>query len=199
MKPVRLVVLLSGGGRTLENFLARIDQGKLDVEIVAVVSSRRKVRGVRLARERGIPVEVFPRNKFSSIAEHNAAINAWLAPHRPEIIALAGYLCFYIPPADFQGPVVNIHPALLPKFGGQGFFGDRVHQAVLEAGETQSGCTAHHVNDEYDAGGIIARVTVPVHQDDDAHTLAARVFTAECDLYPRVLQEMACEIRQTRE
>jgi len=194
MSRARVAVLLSGSGRTLENFFAALDDGRLDVEIVAVVSSRRGVGGVRIARDRGVPVEVFPRKAFGSVAEHNAAINAWLASFRPQIISLAGYLCFYIPPADFTGPVINIHPALLPRYGGQGYYGDKVHAAVLAAEDTESGCTVHHVSDEYDAGGIIAQEKVPVLPGDDVPALARRVFAAECRLYPRVLQDLARQV-----
>ncbi|HPF71476.1 MAG TPA: phosphoribosylglycinamide formyltransferase [Candidatus Krumholzibacteria bacterium] len=193
--PVRLAVLLSGSGRTLENFLARVADGTLPVRIAAVVSSRGDVRGVEVAREAGLPCAVFRRRDHADAAAHSAAINAWLAPHRPEIIALAGYLCFYMPPQGFTGPVVNIHPALLPKFGGQGMYGDRVHEAVIAAGETESGCTVHRVSDRYDEGAILAQARVPVEPGDDAHRLADRVFAAECALYPRVLAELAAKLR----
>ena len=190
----RVPVLLSGSGRTLENFLARIEADALPLEICAVVSSRADVRGVEIARGAGLPVAVFRRKDHASVAEHNAAINAWLAPFRPQIIALAGYLCFYMPPEGFSGPVVNIHPALLPRHGGKGFFGDRVHQAVLAAGESESGCTVHMVSDRYDEGRILEQARVPVLPGDDVHTLADRVFAAECELYPRVLARLAAEL-----
>ncbi len=193
--PVRCAVLLSGGGRTLENFFHRIDSGELPLDIVAVVSSRKNVRGVEISQERGLPVGIFPRRKFEDIAAHNQAINTWLASHRPEMIALAGYLCFYIQPAGFGGPVVNIHPALLPKFGGRGYFGQRVHRAVLESGDHYSGCTVHLVDDQYDTGRILEQQEVPVLPGDDVHSLADRVFAAECELYPRVLTRLAQEIR----
>jgi formyltetrahydrofolate-dependent phosphoribosylglycinamide formyltransferase len=192
---VRVAVLLSGSGRTLENFLAQIAAGGLPLRIVAVVSSRGDVRGVEVARGAGLPCAIFRRRDFADAAAHSAAINAWLEPHRPQIIALAGYLCFYVPPAAFTGPVVNIHPALLPKFGGQGMYGDRVHRAVLAAGETESGCTVHLVSDRYDEGRILAQQRVPVLPDDDEHALAARVFAAECELYPRVLTDLARGLR----
>ncbi|PID80681.1 phosphoribosylglycinamide formyltransferase [bacterium DOLZORAL124_64_63] len=194
MSPARVAVLLSGSGRTLANFFAEMDAGRLAVQIVAVVSSRHQARGVRIARERGVPVAVFSRRDHGSVAEHNTAINAWLAPFRPQIISLAGYLCFYIPPADFSGPVVNIHPALLPRHGGRGYYGDKVHAAVLAAGDKESGCTVHHVSDRYDAGGIIAQQRVPVLAGDDVDSLARRVFAAECRLYPRVLGELARQV-----
>ncbi|MCP4571894.1 MAG: phosphoribosylglycinamide formyltransferase [bacterium] len=192
---VRAAVLLSGSGRTLENFLARMEAGELPLEIVAVVSSRSDVRGVDIARSADLPCGVFRRKDHPDTAAHNAALNAWLAPHRPELIVLAGYLCFYTPSEDFAGPVVNIHPALLPKYGGKGMYGHHVHEAVLAAGEKQSGCTVHLVNDRYDEGRILGQQKVPVLIGDQVDDLAARVFAAECELYPRVLARLAAELR----
>ena len=194
----RVAVLLSGSGRTLANFLEGIRAGELPVEIVAVVSSRGDVRGVDIAREAGIPLAVHRRKDHPDTASHNAAINAWLAPHRPEMIVLAGYLCFYHRPEGFDGPILNIHPALLPDHGGQGMYGDRVHASVLAAGDTWSGCTVHHVTDVYDGGSIVAQERVLVFPDDDVHTLADRVFASECELYPRVVGEFAQVIMSAR-
>lgn len=193
-KEVKAAILLSGSGRTLENFLAKKAAGELAVDISAVVSSRSDVRGVEVANNHGIACGIFRRKDFDSIPAHNAAINAWLEPHRPRIMILAGYLCFYMQPEWFTGPVVNIHPALLPKYGGQGFYGDRVHRAVLAAGDTQSGCTVHLVDDEYDHGRILGQKKVPVLPGDDVASLAERVFAAECELYPRMLSLLAADL-----
>ncbi len=106
------------------------------------------------------------------------------------MIVLAGYLCYYIKSEDFSGPVVNIHPALLPKYGGQGYYGDRVHQAVLAAGDTETGCTVHLVDEVYDNGRILGQRIVPVLPGDDVSILATRVFAAECELYPEVLARL---------
>ncbi|MCP4292825.1 MAG: phosphoribosylglycinamide formyltransferase [bacterium] len=191
MNKVRCAVFLSGSGRTLQNFFQKIDSGELPVEIVAVVSSRKKVRGVQIGKKRQIPVEIFPRREFANIEQHNGAISQWLEKYNPQIIVLAGYLCFFQQPEWFSGPVVNIHPALLPKFGGKGFYGHKVHQAVLEAGEKESGCTVHLVDDQYDTGRILAQQAVPVLPDDCPDSLASRVFEAESQLYPKVLKELA--------
>lgn len=193
-RPVPVAVLLSGSGRTLENFLERIAAGKLPLEIQAVVSSRDDARGVDIAREAGIPCEVFRRKAFDSVAAHNTAINAWLGKYKVKMIVLAGYLCFFIPPETFDGPVVNIHPALLPKYGGKGMWGHHVHEAVLAAGDPESGCTVHLVNERYDEGRILGQQRVPVLPGDDADTLAARIFAAECELYPRALSELASDL-----
>lgn len=194
MRPVETAVLLSGSGRTLANFLERIAAGQLPLRIVAVVSSRGDVKGVEVAREAGLPVGVFRRKDHPDTAAHNAAINAFLLPHGPRLIALCGYLCLYEPSAGFTGPVVNIHPALLPKHGGQGMYGDKVHQAVLAAGDTESGCTVHLVDDRYDSGRILAQRRVPVLASDDVGSLSARVFAAECELYPAVLADLARDL-----
>lgn len=192
--PVEAAVLLSGSGRTLENLLDRIAAGTLPLRLVAVVASRPGVRGLEVAAAHGLPAAVFRRKDYDSPAAHNAAINAWLAPFAPRLLVLAGYLSLYSPPDGFTGPVVNIHPALLPKYGGQGFYGDRVHAAVLAAGETESGCTVHLVNERYDQGRILGQRRVPVLPGDDVHALADRVFAAECELYPEVLARLAAEM-----
>lgn len=194
----RLAVLLSGSGRTLENFLAWRARGDLAVDIVGVVSSRGDVRGVSVARDAGLPVAVLRRRDYLTDAALDQAIADWLAPLRPEIIALAGYLRLFVRPAWFDGPIVNIHPALLPRHGGRGMYGDRVHAAVLAAGDRESGCTVHHVDEAYDRGAVIAQRRVPVLPDDDIATLAARVFAAECELYPRVLAELARALKEKR-
>ena len=192
---VRMAVLLSGSGRTLENFLAKIATDSLPLEIVAVVSSRGDVGGVAVAEKAGLPCGVFRRRDYPTVNAHNAALNAWLEPFAPEMVVLAGYLCFYVPRDGFEGPVVNIHPALLPKYGGQGYYGDRVHRAVLAARDKESGCTVHLVDDQYDTGAILGQRRVPVLPDDDIHSLAARVFAAECELYPAVLSALARDMR----
>jgi len=192
---IKAAVLLSGSGRTLENFLEKIATGNLPLEIVAVVSSRGDVRGVEVARSAGLPCEVFRRKDHASVEAHNTAINAWLQPYDADVIVLAGYLCFYMPPVGFAGPVTNIHPALLPLYGGKGFYGARVHRAVLESGDSETGCTVHLVDDQYDHGQILGQQRVPVEPGDDVSDLAARVFAAECDLYPRVLAKLADRLR----
>lgn len=187
----KAAVLLSGSGRTLANLLAKIAAGELDLEIAAVVASRPGVRGLEIAHEHGIATAVFRRKDFESIKEHNGAINGWLESFGVQMVILAGYLCFYIQPEGFAGPVVNIHPALLPRYGGKGFYGDKVHEAVLAAGDRETGCTVHLVDDQYDHGRILGQQRVPVLPGDDVHALAGRVFAAECELYPRVLAELA--------
>ncbi len=191
--PVNTVVLLSGGGRTLENLIEKVSSESLPININAVVSSREDVRGLEIAETANIDTNVFQRKKYPSVAEHNKALNKWISPYEPELILLAGYLCFYHLPEWFNGIALNIHPALLPKYGGKGFYGDRVHRAVLDNNDAVTGCTVHHVTDEYDAGSIVSQWKVPVLPGDDIDTLAARVFDAECKLYPEAIRKVIAD------
>jgi len=181
--PRRLAVLLSGSGRTLENLLDRIAAGRLAATVAIVVASRPEVRGVDIARRAGLPVEVLPREDRSTAA-WSAAIFAACRSASAELVVMAGFLHLLEIPADFAGRVINIHPSLLPAFGGKGFHGEHVHRAVLERGCTVSGCTVHLVDDQYDHGRILLQATVPVLPDDTVSSLAARVFAAECDALP---------------
>ena len=182
----RLAVLLSGSGRTLENLLAAIERGELDANIVAVVSSKPGVRGIEIAETNGIPVTVIQRKGYETDASFTNAILEWLAPHQPNLIVHAGFLRkLHLPPA-WEGRMINIHPSLIPESGamGKGFWGDRVHAAVIASGAKWSGATVHLVDNEYDHGPVVAKTIVPVMPDDTTETLAARVFAAECRLYP---------------
>jgi formyltetrahydrofolate-dependent phosphoribosylglycinamide formyltransferase len=190
-KMPRLAVLLSGTGRTLENLLRAIEGGVLAAEIVVVAGSVEGVRGLEIARAAGIPAHVVRRRDFGHDLGFSEAVYATIAPYRPHLIVLAGFLRRLVIPPVWEGRILNIHPALLPEStaAGRGFFGERVHAAVLASGATESGATVHIVDDEYDAGPVVARTTVPVLPGDDAETLAARVFAAECELYPRAIAE----------
>ena len=181
--PRRLAVLLSGSGRTLENLLDRIAAGSLAATVAVVVSSRPDVRGVDIARRAGIPVASLPREGRTT-AEWSEAIFAACRGASPDLVVMAGFLHLLAIPADFAGRVINIHPSLLPAFGGKGFHGEHVHRAVLERGCTVSGCTVHLVDDQYDHGRILLQATVPVLPDDTVSSLAARGCAAECDALP---------------
>jgi phosphoribosylglycinamide formyltransferase-1 len=188
-RPCRLVVLLSGSGRTLQNLLDRIADGRLHAVVVAVVSSRMDVRGVTIAQRAGIPVHVLPP-QGRPLAAWSADVFTVCRDARPDLVVMAGFLHLLEIPADFTGRVVNIHPSLLPAFGGRGFHGMHVHRAVLARGCTVSGCTVHLVDAEYDHGRILLQTVVPVLPDDTADSLAARVFAAECDALPEALTRL---------
>lgn len=190
--PVRLAVLVSGSGRTLANLLERIATGRLAARVAAVVSSRADVRGVAIATRAGVPVTVLPpagRPRDTWSAEIFTACRAAKA----DLVVMAGFLHLVEIPDAFLGRVINIHPSLLPAFGGRGFHGHHVHAAVLARGCTVSGCTVHLVDDDYDHGRILAQCAVPVLPDDTVDSLAARVFAAECELLPAVIARMAAD------
>lgn len=194
MRRLRLVVLLSGGGRTLLNLLDAIDAGRLDAEIPLVVSSLRSAAGVTRSLARGLRVEILRPRDFDDVAAFAAAQTELIESARPDLVIMAGYLVHYPVPTSLRGRILNIHPSLLPAHGGQGMFGDRVHAAVLAAGEQESGCTVHVVDDEYDQGPVLAQARVPVLADDTVETLAARVFQAECSTYPEAIARYALDL-----
>ena len=172
--------MLSGSGRTLVNLCASIGRSELDAEIAVVIASR-ECLGAERARERGFATLVMP----GVIAQ--APLLAALCAHRVDWVILAGYLKKVDIPPVYRGRVVNIHPALLPDFGGPGMYGDRVHAAVLAAGVAHTGCTVHLCDNEYDQGSIVLQRTCPVLPGDEPHTLAARVFQEEIRAYPEAL------------
>lgn len=188
---LRLAVLLSGTGRTLENLLGAIKRGELPARVETVISTRRRVRGNEVAAGAGLPLHVIPRRRFESVEAFSREVWLTLERYPVDLIVLAGFLSKLTIPPRYAGRIINIHPSLLPLFGGQGFYGGRVHQAVLEAGMKVSGCTVHFVDEQYDAGPIILQRCVPVEADDTPETLGARVFAEECRLYPEAIRLIA--------
>lgn len=188
MKHLRLAVLLSGGGRTLENIFTHIAEGKLDAEVVVVGSSRKDALGLERARNHGVPSFVVPSRKFRQTAAFSRAICEELARHEFDLLLLAGFMCLLELPPDLKGRAMNIHPALIPLFCGKGYYGRFVHEAVLRSGVKVSGCTVHFVDNVYDHGPIIVQKTVRVLDDDTPESLAARVFEKECEAYPEAIR-----------
>ena len=185
---LRIAVLLSGTGRSLANLQQEIAAGRLRADITVVVSSKPEAYGLERAKAHGLDAVAVPRREHADLEAFNAAINAVLVPYDVDLVVLAGFLSLYQPLPALAGRVMNIHPALLPAFGGKGFYGDRVHQAVLDSGVKVSGCTVHFADSQYDHGPIILQTAVPVFDDDTVPSLAARVFAAECEAYPRAIQ-----------
>lgn len=196
-----LAVLISGGGRTLANLIERSRDGSLPANVGVVISSRADAGGLQIARDAGIPAEAIVRKGFASDTAYSEAIFAAVDPYQPALMILAGFLRKIVVPPEWEGRILNIHPALLPECSyaaGRGFYGDFVHQAVLDRGETVSGATVHLVDNGYDTGPVYMRQTVPVLPDDDAHSLADRVFEAETALYPRAIEAYLREIELRR-
>lgn len=191
-RPWRLGVLLSGSGRTLANLLATIAAGELDAEVVCVASSRAGVRGIEICREAGIPAMTVTRQQHPEPADHSRAILDAVAPFAPDLLILAGYLRQVAVPPEWEGRMLNIHPALLPQAAayaaGRGRYGIHVHASVLAHGDAVSGATVHVVTADYDEGPPILQREVPVLPGDTPETLAARVFAVECELYPEAIR-----------
>ena len=184
MTPVRVAVLASGGGTNLQALLDACGPGT-PARVTRVVSNKSDAGALARARHAGVPTAV--------VRDPADAAELLAALADADLVVLAGYLKLVPAPvvARFQGRLINIHPALLPAFGGPGMYGRRVHEAVLASGATESGATVHFVDAQYDRGPIIAQRTVPVRPDDTPETLAARVLTAEHELLPQVVMELA--------
>jgi formyltetrahydrofolate-dependent phosphoribosylglycinamide formyltransferase len=187
----RIAVLASGGGSNLQAILDHFDRlGEQRAGRVVVVASNRSDAGVlERAARRDIPTATLATDRRPDGAD----LSTLLSEHDVDLLVLAGYLKL-VPPdvvARFAGRIVNIHPSLLPAFGGEGMYGQRVHRAVIESGARVTGVTVHFVDDVYDRGRIIAQWPVPVFGSDDAHTLAARVLRVEHIVYPRVVDAVA--------
>ena len=188
---MRLAVLVSGGGTTLQNLLDRCADGRLPAEIVLVVASRADAFALERARKVGIEAVVVDRQASGSLEEFSRRIFEYCRRANADLVCLAGFLQLVQVPVDYLGRVMNIHPALIPAFCGKGYYGHRVHEAVLASGAKVSGCTVHFADNEYDHGPIIVQRTVPVLDDDTAETLAQRVFVEECEAYPEAIRLFA--------
>ena len=188
--PLRLGVLLSGGGRTLLNILDEVRAGRLAAEVAVVIASR-QCKGAERAAAAGLDVRVVPYKLMPDPAKYSSALTGILDEAGVELVCLAGFLSMWTIPDRYLGRVINIHPALLPSFGGKGMFGHHVHEAVLKRGCKVSGCTVHFVTNEYDAGPIILQKCVPVRDSDSPDDLADRVFEKECEAYPEAIRLLA--------
>ena len=188
----RLAVFISGGGTGLQAIIDASARGDLSADVAWVVASTKKAYGLERAAKAGIESFVFRPKKYPSREAAAEDLLDQLKQRRIDYIALAGYL--RLVPLNivraFRRQVLNIHPALLPKYGGKGMYGHFVHEAVLASGDIESGATVHLVDEIYDNGSILEQVRVPVQNDDTPDTLAARVLIEEHKLYPRVIDNL---------
>jgi len=189
-EPLSLGVLLSGGGRTLMNILAEIEAGRLDARVAVVIASR-QCKGIQRSRDAGLDVQLVPYKEMPDIPTYSARIAEILDAAAAKLVIQAGFMSLWEIPPPYEGRVMNIHPALLPGFGGRGMYGHHVHEAVLAAGCKVSGCTVHFVTNEYDAGPIIVQRAVRIAEGDTTDELAARVFEQECVAYPEAIRLFA--------
>jgi formyltetrahydrofolate-dependent phosphoribosylglycinamide formyltransferase len=187
----RIAVLLSGEGTSLENLLERIERGEVPGRVVVVLSSKTGAGGLARAERRGIPAVAVPRKQFRDGKAFNDALHAELERYDPELVLLLGFLSPFELRGRYEGRALNVHPALIPAFSGKGFYGRRVHEAVLAAGAKLSGATVHFVDEEYDHGPIVLQRSVPVLDDDTPETLAARVQAVERELLPEAVRLFA--------
>ncbi len=191
---VRLGVLISGSGRTLQNLIDQIGDGQLRcAQIAIVISSLSKALGVERARKVRLPVVIIRKKDFPNLDAFSRQIVQTLDEHGVDLVVQAGFACYWKLPDRYLGRAMNIHPALLPRFGGKGFYGHHVHEAVLAAGCKVSGCTVHFVDNEYDHGPIIVQRCVPILEDDTPETLADRVFEQELIAYPEAIRLFAAD------
>ena len=191
MQPIRLAVLLSGGGTTLQNLYDAATAGKLPARVELVISSNADAFGLQRAKAINVPSAVIPRKEAGSLEAFSSRIFDACRKAKVDLVVLGGFMQLIQVPDDFLGRVMNIHPALIPAFCGKGYYGHRVHEAVLAYGAKISGCTVHCADNEYDHGPIILQRTVPVLEDDTPDTLAARVFEQECIAYPEAIRLFA--------
>jgi phosphoribosylglycinamide formyltransferase 1 len=188
---LRIGVLLSGEGTTFESLCEAIDAGKVPADVVLVVASKEKAGGLSRAERRGIAAVAIPRKSHPDVGAFNDRIHRALAQHGVDFVACLGFLSPFELRGRYDGRAINTHPALIPAFCGKGFYGQRVHEAVLASGVKVSGPTVHFCDDHYDTGPIILQEAVPVLDDDTVESLAARVQAVERRLVPEAIRLFA--------
>lgn len=194
----KIAVFVSGGGRSLENLNEKIQAGALDCEIALVVSNSPKAFALQRAERLGIEHVVVDAEKKLSPAEFSRAAFDAVEKAGAELVVLAGFLRLLVIPDAWLGRVINIHPSLLPAFGGHGFYGHKVHEAAIAKGVQFTGCSVHYVTNEYDAGPILLQLAIPVHDEDDADSLAARVFEEEKIALPEAIRMHFADAERAR-
>ncbi len=185
-----IAVLISGGGTTLKNLIEQRRAGKLSVEISTVIASSPSAGGLEFARRAGISTAIID-HRHCDVQRFSERIFDAIEVSGANWAVLGGFLRRLVIAPQWMGRVINIHPSLIPAFAGKGFYGQRVHQAVLDYGCKLTGCTVHIVDNEFDHGPIIAQLPVAVSSGDTTESLAQRVFAAECRLYPAAINALA--------
>lgn len=191
VKPLNAVVLLSGSGTTFQHLYDEARQGALALNIKGVMSSKRGAYGLTRARAVGIPTQTIPRSEYLDARSFSRELIDTMNAMRPEIVVMAGFTALLHLPDYLLGKVINIHPSLLPKFGGKGMYGIRVHRAVIAARAKESGCTVHYVDNEYDHGPVILQKKVEVRADDTPEKLDERVRIVEREALPEAINMIA--------
>jgi phosphoribosylglycinamide formyltransferase-1 len=203
MKKLNLVVLASGGGTNLQAIIDNIEAGKLDAQIKAVISNNSKSGALERARNHNIRDVHLSHKQFTTPEELDQKLLSVLKENETDLVILAGYMKMISPTVirEYKNRIINIHPALLPSFGGKGMYGIHVHEAVLESGVKVTGVTVHTVDEVYDHGPILYQKCVPVLADDTPESLQQRVLPHEHEAYSKVIQLFAqgkIEIKDNR-
>jgi phosphoribosylglycinamide formyltransferase-1 len=189
-KPLPVAVFLSGTGRSLANLIEHRDRHGLPIDFRLVISSSSNVRGVQLARDASIETIIVRKRDYPDPGDYSKAMFQPCREVGAELVVMAGYLKHVLIPQDFAARVINIHPSLLPSFGGSGMYRSRVHQAAIDRGVKVSGCTVHFVDNQYDHGPILLQRSCEVRDDDTPDSLAARVFEQECRALPDAIRKI---------
>lgn len=197
VRPLPVAVFLSGGGRTLANLIRHRDEKELPIDVRLVIGSRPGLGGLRIAQQAGLRTLVVRQSDYQNPADYQAAMFGPCREVEATHVVMAGFLKHVLIPQDYEGRVINIHPSLLPAFGGAGMYGQRVHEAALARGVQYSGCTVHYVDNVYDNGPILVQKVCPVSPDDTPETLAAKVFELECEALPEALRNIAAAIHRS--
>lgn len=193
IKKIRLVVLISGTGRSLQNMLEHIHDGSLSAEVVMVVASTPNAKGLQYAEMATIPIEIVEKKDYENREDFSEAIFQHARNVKADYVVMAGFLKLLEIPNDFHRRVLNIHPSLIPAFCGKGFYGRHVHEEALSYGVKLTGCTVHFVDNEYDRGPVLLQMAIPVLETDTPDSLNDRVFELERTAYPEALQLLAEE------
>ena len=199
-RPLRVAVLLSGSGTSLENLFEHIDRG-LPAEVVCVLSSKKSAFGLERAERHDVPAIAIPRREHPDVGAFNDALHAALERFEPDLVCLLGFLSPFELRGRYAGRALNVHPALIPAFSGKGFYGHHVHEAVLNQGVKLTGATVHFVSEGYDEGPILLQSAIEVLDGDTPESLAQRVQALERELVPKAIELIAAgrvEIREGR-
>lgn len=193
-----LVIFASGSGTNFQSIIDAVADGRIDAKITGLITNRDNIQSIDRAQRAGIPVAVIKPGEYSATESFSEALLNKLSDWNPDLIVLAGYLAM-IPKqviSTYKNRMINIHPSLLPKYGGKGYFGKHVHKAVLSAGDSESGCSVHYVTEDYDTGPVIAQKRVPVLNGDTPERLAARILKEEHRLLPDIINQILTENKQ---
>lgn len=195
-----IVVFASGSGTNFQSIIKAVENGQIDGQISGLITNKESIQAIERAKRHNIAFRVISPSNHSKQANFHSAMLKQLEQWETDLIVLAGYMLKIPSPIieAYSERIINIHPSLLPKYGGKGFYGINVHQAVIKNGDQESGCTVHIVTEKYDDGPILAQRTVPVSPSDNANTLANRILEMEHKLLPEVIAKLADEFNSKK-